>query len=136
MDKILRIDVGAEGGPKYVEVPVGEYAGFGGRALTSAIISKEVPPLCHPLGAENKLVIAPGLRRRDPFPFLFFTKVGRATTDPSSNTRLLRFVSPLMAPATGRFRHAPTPYGHSRCVPANRLFGHLVLWLFSFGYRA
>lgn len=61
MDKILRIDVGAEGGPKATTVPVGEYAGFGGRALTSAIVSKEVPPLCHPLGAENKLVIAPGL---------------------------------------------------------------------------
>jgi len=61
MDKILRIDVGADGGPKATEVPVGEYAGLGGRALTSAIVSKEVPPLCHPLGAENKLVIAPGL---------------------------------------------------------------------------
>ena len=61
MDKILRIDVGAEGGPKATTVPVGEYAGLGGRALTSAIISKEVPPLCHPLGGENKLVIAPGL---------------------------------------------------------------------------
>ncbi|MBS1114583.1 MAG: aldehyde ferredoxin oxidoreductase [Nitrospirae bacterium] len=61
MDKILRIDVGAEGGPKATTVPVGEYAGLGGRALTSAIISKEVPPLCHPLGAENKLAIAPGL---------------------------------------------------------------------------
>jgi len=61
MDKILRIDVGAAGGPKATEVSVGEYAGFGGRALTSAIISKEVPPLCHPLGGENKLVIAPGL---------------------------------------------------------------------------
>ncbi|HEX9860776.1 MAG TPA: aldehyde ferredoxin oxidoreductase C-terminal domain-containing protein [Nitrospirota bacterium] len=61
MDKILRIDVGAEGGPKITETPPGEYAGLGGRALTSAIISKEVPPLCHPLGGENKLVIAPGL---------------------------------------------------------------------------
>jgi aldehyde:ferredoxin oxidoreductase len=61
MDKILRIDVGAAGGPKATEVPAGEYAGLGGRALTSAIVSKEVPPLCHPLGADNKLVIAPGL---------------------------------------------------------------------------
>ncbi len=61
MDKILRIDVGAEDGPKAMTTPVGDYAGFGGRALTSAIVSKEVPPLCHPLGAENKLVIAPGI---------------------------------------------------------------------------
>jgi len=61
MEKILRIDMGAEGGPKVTEEPVGKYAGFGGRALTSAVVSKEVPPLCHALGAENKLVIAPGL---------------------------------------------------------------------------
>lgn len=61
MDKILRIDMGAEGGPKTTEEPLGEYAGLGGRALTSAMISKEVDPLCHPLGANNKLVIAPGL---------------------------------------------------------------------------
>jgi len=39
----------------------GDYAGLGGRALTSAIVAKEVPPLCHPLGSDNKLVIAPGL---------------------------------------------------------------------------
>jgi len=61
MEKILRIDVGAEGGPRATESPLGEYAGLGGRALTSAIVSKEVPPLSHPLGAGNKLVIAPGL---------------------------------------------------------------------------
>lgn len=61
MEKILRIDVGADGGPKVTEMPIGEYAGMGGRALTSAIIAKEVPPMCHPLGAENKLVIAPGM---------------------------------------------------------------------------
>jgi aldehyde:ferredoxin oxidoreductase len=29
--------------------------------MTSAIVAKEVPPLCHPLGADNKLIIAPGL---------------------------------------------------------------------------
>ncbi|MCF8129187.1 MAG: aldehyde ferredoxin oxidoreductase, partial [Deltaproteobacteria bacterium] len=61
MDKIVRIDMGAEGGPKVSVGPLGDYAGFGGRAMTSAIVSKEVPPLCHPLGAKNKLVIAPGL---------------------------------------------------------------------------
>jgi aldehyde:ferredoxin oxidoreductase len=61
MDKILRIDMGAEGGPKINEGPVGDYAGLGGRALTSALVAKEVPPTCHPLGADNKLVIAPGL---------------------------------------------------------------------------
>lgn len=61
MDKILRINMGAKGGPKASVVGLGNYAGFGGRGLTSAIVSKEVPPLCHPLGEDNKLVIAPGL---------------------------------------------------------------------------
>ncbi len=61
MDKILRIDMGAEGGPSISEGPVGDYAGLGGRALTSTIVAKEVPPTCHPLGADNKLVIAPGM---------------------------------------------------------------------------
>ena len=61
MDKMLRIDMGADGGPSYSETPLEGYAGLGGRALTSALISKEVPPLCHPLGEDNKLVIAPGL---------------------------------------------------------------------------
>ncbi len=58
---ILRINMGAEGGPKVSVVPLGEYAGLGGRAMTSSVISKEVPPLCHPLSEDNKLVIAPGL---------------------------------------------------------------------------
>ncbi len=61
MDKILRINMGPGGSPQATTEPVGEYAGLGGRAMTSAIVSKEVPPLCHALGAENKLVIAPGL---------------------------------------------------------------------------
>lgn len=61
MDKILRIDMGAKNGPGFSTEPPGEYAGLGGRGLTSAIISKEVPPLCHALDAENKLVLAPGL---------------------------------------------------------------------------
>jgi aldehyde:ferredoxin oxidoreductase len=61
MDKILRIDVGTEGGPKIKEESLGQYAGMGGRGMTSSIVSKEVPPLCHPLSGENKLVIAPGL---------------------------------------------------------------------------
>jgi len=34
---------------------------LGGRALTATLINREVPPRCHPLSAENKLFIAPGL---------------------------------------------------------------------------
>jgi aldehyde:ferredoxin oxidoreductase len=61
MDKILRINMGADGGPQATVVPAGEYAGLGGRAMTSSIVGKEVPPTCHALSDENKLVIAPGL---------------------------------------------------------------------------
>jgi aldehyde:ferredoxin oxidoreductase len=61
LDKILRIDMGAMDGPRLTMEPVGEYAGLGGRAMTSVIVAKEVPPLCHPLGKENKLVFAPGM---------------------------------------------------------------------------
>jgi aldehyde:ferredoxin oxidoreductase len=60
MDKILRINMGADGGPVATTEPIGDYAGLGGRALTSAVVGKEVPPLCHPLGEDNKLIIAPG----------------------------------------------------------------------------
>ena len=61
MDKILRINMGADGGPQISSEPLGDYAGLGGRAMTSTIVAKEVPPLCHALGEDNKLVIAPGL---------------------------------------------------------------------------
>jgi aldehyde:ferredoxin oxidoreductase len=61
MDKILRIDMGAKGGPQAKETPMEDYSGLAGRALTSALVSKEVPPNCHPLGRDNKLIIAPGL---------------------------------------------------------------------------
>jgi len=61
MDKILRIDMGAAGGPVLKTEALGDYAGLGGRAMTSTIVAKEVPPSCHPLSSANKLVIAPGL---------------------------------------------------------------------------
>jgi aldehyde:ferredoxin oxidoreductase len=61
MDKILRIDMGAKGGPKATVEPIGAYAGLGGRAMTSLVVGAEVDPLCHPLSAANKLVFAPGM---------------------------------------------------------------------------
>jgi aldehyde:ferredoxin oxidoreductase len=45
---------------KVEDVPA-EWAGHGGRGLTSTIVAAEVPPTCHPLGPNNKLVFAPGL---------------------------------------------------------------------------
>ena len=61
MDKIARIDMGAAGAPKITVGPLGDYTGLAGRAMTAFVIAKEVHPLAHPLGAENKLVIAPGM---------------------------------------------------------------------------
>lgn len=43
-----------------------EWAGLGGRALTSTVVNTEVEPTCHPLGEKNKLVIAPGLLAATP----------------------------------------------------------------------
>jgi len=42
------------------EAPVA-YNNLGGRGMTSTLIRDEVPPLCHPLGPNNKLVFAPGI---------------------------------------------------------------------------
>ena len=61
MDKILRINMSAPGGPAVKTEGLDTYAGLGGRAMTSAVVAKEVPPTCHALGEDNKLVIAPGL---------------------------------------------------------------------------
>jgi aldehyde:ferredoxin oxidoreductase len=62
MDTILRIDMGAPDGPRASVEPVpAAYAGLGGRGMTSTVVTAEVDPLCHPLSAANKLVIAPGM---------------------------------------------------------------------------
>ena len=45
---------------KHEEMPE-KYGLRGGRWLTSSIVCDEVDPLCHPLGARNKVVIAPGI---------------------------------------------------------------------------
>ena len=58
-DKIIRVNM-ADLSTKVEAVPA-EWAGLGGRGLTSTIVAAEVKPTCHPLGKYNKLVIAPGL---------------------------------------------------------------------------
>jgi aldehyde:ferredoxin oxidoreductase len=59
MDRIFRVNMSSL---KVSEEKVsGDYNGLGGRGLTSVVVSKEVPPLCNPIGQHNKLVIAPGL---------------------------------------------------------------------------
>lgn len=59
MNKIIRVNM-SDLSSHVEEVPA-ELAGFGGRALTSRIVAKEIIPTCHPLGKNNKLVFAPGL---------------------------------------------------------------------------
>jgi aldehyde:ferredoxin oxidoreductase len=57
--KVLRVNMGDKT-IGFEDVPA-EYAGLGGRGLTSIMINAEVPPLCDPLVPENKLIFAPGL---------------------------------------------------------------------------
>ncbi|UCF97788.1 MAG: hypothetical protein JSV89_21875 [Spirochaetaceae bacterium] len=57
--KLIEIDA-TTGTITSAEVPR-ELRLVGGRALSSAVVCAEVPPTCHPLSAENVLVIAPGL---------------------------------------------------------------------------
>lgn len=59
MAKLLRVNM-TDLSVRFEEVPE-KYALLGGRGLTSSIIYDEVPPLCHPLGPDNKLIIAPGI---------------------------------------------------------------------------
>jgi aldehyde:ferredoxin oxidoreductase len=59
MCKLLRINTNTKE-YRFEQLPE-EMVLLGGRALTSKIIRKEVPPTCHPLGKYNKLVIAPGI---------------------------------------------------------------------------
>ena len=44
-----------------IEAVPPQYIALGGRGLIASLINDEVPPHCDPLGAENKIVFAPGL---------------------------------------------------------------------------
>jgi aldehyde:ferredoxin oxidoreductase len=59
MDRILRIDMTERSAT--VEALPEAYRHLGGRSLTSRLVIDEVPPLCDPLGPNNKLILAPGL---------------------------------------------------------------------------
>ena len=64
MGKLLRVNT-KEKTFNFEEVPQ-DYAGLGGRALTSKMILDEVPATCHPLGKANKLIFAPGILAGSP----------------------------------------------------------------------
>jgi len=54
MNKIIRVNM-TDLTSTIEEVPTA-WDGLGGRGLTSTIVAAEVPPTCHPLGENNKLV--------------------------------------------------------------------------------
>ncbi|APG23939.1 aldehyde ferredoxin oxidoreductase C-terminal domain-containing protein [Syntrophotalea acetylenica] len=58
-DKIIRVNMSSL--TTAIEPVPEHWQGLGGRALTSVIVTEEVPPQCDPLGKNNKLVFAPGL---------------------------------------------------------------------------
>lgn len=59
MDKLLRVNM-TDGSLNEGSAP-SQYQRLGGRGLSSRILLDEVDATCHPLGANNKLVIAPGI---------------------------------------------------------------------------
>jgi aldehyde:ferredoxin oxidoreductase len=60
---------------KFEEIPE-EYKYLAGRALTSTIVADEVPPLCHPLGPNNKIIFSPGILTGTPAPTTARVSVG------------------------------------------------------------
>ncbi len=66
MSRLLRVNM-TDLKATFEEVP-DEYRNWGGRGLTTLITAKEVPPTCHALGPNNKLVIAPGIVSGTPAP--------------------------------------------------------------------
>ena len=59
MGKILRVNM-TDLTTRLEDVPE-KYKNMGGRWLTSSLLCDEVDPACHPLGPNNKLVVAPGI---------------------------------------------------------------------------
>ena len=74
--KIARINVNTDS-IRYEEITRdSKFFLLGGRGLSSQIVYDEVPPLCDPLGNENKLIIANGILTGSPFPNSARTSVG------------------------------------------------------------
>jgi len=63
--KIIRVNMAT--GAITTEDSEPAFTGMGGRGLTSFYVNKEVPPMCDPLGSENKLIFAPGYLSGTPF---------------------------------------------------------------------
>jgi aldehyde:ferredoxin oxidoreductase len=74
--RIVRINVDSETIRNEEIISDSKFFLLGGRGLSSQIIHDEVPPLCDPLGNENKLILANGLFTGSPFPCSARTSVG------------------------------------------------------------
>jgi aldehyde:ferredoxin oxidoreductase len=59
METIIRIDMTEK--RLTTEKSPADYRLLGGRGLSARILNQEVPGFVHPLGSENKLIVAPGL---------------------------------------------------------------------------
>src|SRR5512147_1664230 len=59
-----------------IEAVPENYKYLAGRAMTSTLVADEVPPLCHPLGPNNKLVFSPGIVTGTPAPTSARVSVG------------------------------------------------------------
>ncbi len=66
MSKILRVNM-TDRTARFEDVPE-KYRLMGGRWMTSTLVSDEVDPNCHPLGPNNKVVLAPGMVTGTPAP--------------------------------------------------------------------
>ncbi|MFX1337439.1 MAG: aldehyde ferredoxin oxidoreductase C-terminal domain-containing protein [Promethearchaeota archaeon] len=74
--KIARINVNTES-VQYEEITRdSKFFLLGARGLSSQIVHDEVPPLCDPLGKDNKLILANGILTGSPFPNSARTSVG------------------------------------------------------------
>ena len=74
--KIARINVNTDS-IRYEEITRdSKFFLLGARGLSSQIIYDEVPPMCDPLGKDNKLIIANGILTGSPFPNSARTSIG------------------------------------------------------------
>ena len=74
--KIARINLSTES-IRYEEITRdSKFFLLGARGLSSQIVQDEVPPMCDPLGKDNKLIIANGILTGSPFPNSARTSIG------------------------------------------------------------
>ena len=78
------------------------YKALGGRGLTSTMVYDKVPPTCHPLGPNNKLIFAPGIITGTAAPSSARLSVGAKS--PLTGTIKEANVGSAWAPALARMR--------------------------------